>query len=169
MRSLESGVSIFFIAQRIRNTNISTKVPYATLLSTPLPTFMMMASPIRLILPRNSPATPALAAAVVGAAASRPPSHPSPPSALPRQPAVVRIVRTKRRSSSAANRNGDVVGAFGLRPPDYSVLPPIFPSPPPPPAKPGLRRYLWVLTLGFSAASVGYFYVNNKNDNHEYW
>jgi hypothetical protein len=59
---------------------------------------------------------------------------------------------------------------FGMRPPDYDVLPPIRPSPPPPPAKPGfLRRYLWVLTMIASAASVGYFYVNNKNDNYEYW
>ncbi|KAL3770886.1 hypothetical protein ACHAW5_003974 [Stephanodiscus triporus] len=29
--------------------------------------------------------------------------------------------------------------------------------------------YPWIATLGLAAISVGYFYVNNKNDNYEYW
>ena len=87
-------------------------------------------------------------------------------------------MRSSSAVGSAANNGNDnnnnvgggaVVGAFGLRPPDYAVLPPIRPSPPPPPARPGLSKYLWMLTLSFSAISIAYFYVNNKNDNYEYW
>lgn len=60
-------------------------------------------------------------------------------------------------------------GIFGMRPVDYSVVPPIRRSPPPPPPKPGVQKYLWVVTLIFGTATFGYFYVNNKNDNFEYW
>jgi hypothetical protein len=73
-------------------------------------------------------------------------------------------MRSKR--SVAATSEG---GVFGLRPPDYLVIPPIRASPPPPPAKPGLQKYLWAITVTFSAVTVGYFYVNNNNDNYEYW
>ena len=144
---------------------------------------MMMASPIlRLITPRAAGLATTTSAL---AAASRPrPSHPPP---LPRRlrPATVvfQIVSRTGGSSAAGAANNNVVGggyggggggigvvgAYGLRPPDYAVLPPIRPSPPPPPAKPGLSKYLWILTLGFSAISVAYFYANNKNDNYEYW
>ena len=58
---------------------------------------------------------------------------------------------------------------FGLRPIDYSIVPPIRYSPAPPPPKPGFQKYLFPLTLAFTAATVAYFYVNNKNDNYAYW
>eukprot|EP00578_Thalassiosira_sp_NH16_P011639 CAMPEP_0181123612 /NCGR_PEP_ID=MMETSP1071-20121207/26003_1 /TAXON_ID=35127 /ORGANISM="Thalassiosira sp., Strain NH16" /LENGTH=166 /DNA_ID=CAMNT_0023208787 /DNA_START=90 /DNA_END=590 /DNA_ORIENTATION=+ len=60
-------------------------------------------------------------------------------------------------------------GIFGMRPVDYSVAPPLRCTPPPPPPKPGVQKYLWIVTLIFGTATFGYFYVNNKNDNFEYW
>jgi hypothetical protein len=76
------------------------------------------------------------------------------------------VVQMRSKRSVAATSEG---GVFGLRPPDYSVIPPIRASPPPPPAKPGLQKYLWAITATFSAVIVGYFYMNNNNDNYEYW
>jgi hypothetical protein len=67
-------------------------------------------------------------------------------------------------ASDAANDN-----IFGMRPIDYSILPPIRASPPPPPSKPGLQKYIAPASMIFMAATVAYFYVNNKNDNFEYW
>ena len=95
---------------------------------------------------------------------------------LPRTPATIALAfarsskspfafQTRSRGSVTASREG----VFGLRPPDYSVIPPIRPSPPPPPPKPGLQKYLWAMTVAFSAVTVGYFYMNNNNDNYEYW
>jgi len=77
-------------------------------------------------------------------------------------------------SSSSSSSSGAAAPAveelvFGMRPVDYSILPPISYSPPAPPSKPGLQKYLWYVTLLFGGATVGYFYLNNQNDNYEYW
>ena len=56
-----------------------------------------------------------------------------------------------------------------MRPIDYSILPPIRASPPPPPSKPGLQKYIAPASMVIMFATVGYFYMNNKNDNFEYW
>ena len=76
-------------------------------------------------------------------------------------------------SSSGAAAAGDATAAvdniFGMRPIDYSILPPIRASPPPPPSKPGLQKYIAPASMVFMFATVAYFYVNNKNDNFEYW
>lgn len=72
-------------------------------------------------------------------------------------------------SLGSEQQQQQVEGIFGLRPIDYSIVPPIPHSPPPPPAKPGLQKYLFPFTLAFTAATVGYFCMNNKNDNYEYW
>ena len=71
----------------------------------------------------------------------------------------------------AATIEAQMVGdnIFGMRPIDYSILPPIRASPPPPPSKPGLQKYIAPASMVFAAAAVAYFYVNNKNDNFEYW
>lgn len=69
--------------------------------------------------------------------------------------------------SSSNEATGDFI--FGLRPIDYSIVPPIRRSPPPPPAAPGVRKYLFPLTLLFTTCTVGYFYMNNQNDNYAYW
>jgi hypothetical protein len=58
---------------------------------------------------------------------------------------------------------------FGMRPIDYTVLPPIPRSPPPPPPRPGMKKYIFPLSVVFTAGVVGYFYVNNQNDNLEFW
>lgn len=58
---------------------------------------------------------------------------------------------------------------FGMRPIDYTILPPICHSPPPPPPRPGMRKYIFPLSLVVFAGIFGYFYVNNKNDNLEFW
>mmetsp|Transcript_15433 Transcript_15433/g.33425 ORF Transcript_15433/g.33425 Transcript_15433/m.33425 type:complete len:158 (-) Transcript_15433:1576-2049(-) len=94
------------------------------------------------------------------------------------------LIQTRNRSAAktdkkaaisraiAANQGSNEATAdfiFGLRPVDYSIVPPIRYSPPAPPSAPGFRKYLFPLTLLFTAATVGYFYVNNKNDNYEYW
>ena len=76
---------------------------------------------------------------------------------------------TKSSLGSEQKQQQQVEGIFGLRPIDYSIEPPIPHSPPPPPAKPGLQKYLFPFTLAFTATTVGYFYMNNKNDNYEYW
>ena len=89
--------------------------------------------------------------------------------------AISRAIASNRANSSA--NNNSVSGQFdastelvyGMRPVDYSVLPPIRHSPPPPPVRPGFQKYLWPAVLLFTASTVGYFYVNNKNDNYEYW
>lgn len=77
--------------------------------------------------------------------------------------------RITKSSLGSAQQQQQVEGIFGLRPIDYSIVPPIPHSPPPPPAKPGLQKYLFPFTLAFTAATVGYFCMNNKNDNYEYW
>lgn len=56
-----------------------------------------------------------------------------------------------------------------MRPIDYTILPPIHASPPPPPPRPGLGKYIFPISVVIFAGIVGYFYVNNKNDNLEFW
>lgn len=80
------------------------------------------------------------------------------------------IASNNKRKQSTSGSNSETVDAlFGLHPIDYSIPPPIRYSPPPPPAKPGLQKYLFPFTLLFTAGTVVYFYVNNKNDNYAYW
>jgi len=74
---------------------------------------------------------------------------------------------TTTNSAAAAATVGDNI--FGMRPIDYSIVPPIRASPPPPPSKPGLQKYIAPASMVIMFATVGYFYVNNKNDNFEYW
>eukprot|EP00986_Skeletonema_menzelii_P017452 scaffold19482_cov153-Skeletonema_menzelii.AAC.16 len=74
---------------------------------------------------------------------------------------------TTASSSSATTAAADNI--FGMRPIDYSIVPPIRASPPPPPSKPGLQKYIAPASMIIMFATVGYFYVNNKNDNFEYW
>ena len=84
--------------------------------------------------------------------------------------AITSNQRSAKSSTTGSSTEGEMVEAiFGLRPIDYSVVPPIRYSPAPPPPKPGFQKYLFPLTLAFTAATVVYFYVNNKNDNYAYW
>ena len=84
--------------------------------------------------------------------------------------AISRAINQKSSSdASSIPEEAMIEGIYGLRPVDYSILPPIRRTPPPPPLKPGFQKYLWPLTLVIGAATFGYFYVNNKNDNYEYW
>jgi len=79
-------------------------------------------------------------------------------------------ISNNNNSSTTASAEA-VVGdnIFGMRPIDYSIVPPIRASPPPPPSKPGLQKYIAPVSMVITFATVGYFYVNNKNDNFEYW
>jgi len=52
---------------------------------------------------------------------------------------------------------------------DYSKPPPIVGIPPPPPPRPGLRKYAYPILLFTAAGTVGYFWLNNNNDNYEFW
>ena len=82
------------------------------------------------------------------------------------------ISNNKTSATTTANSaNTATVGdnIFGMRPIDYSIVPPIRASPPPPPSKPGLQKYIAPASMIIMFATVGYFYVNNKNDNFEYW
>ena len=85
--------------------------------------------------------------------------------------AISRAINQNAKSNSTiSTESGSEIDAiFGLRPIDYSIRPPIQYSPPPPPAKPGFQKYLFPLTLLFTAGTVTYFYINNNNDNYEYW
>jgi len=84
--------------------------------------------------------------------------------------AISRAINQNAKSNSTIAEGGSEIDAiFGLRPIDYSIRPPIQYSPPPPPAKPGFQKYLFPLTLLFTAGTVTYFYINNNNDNYEYW
>ena len=85
--------------------------------------------------------------------------------------AISRAINQNAKSNSTIAEGGgsEIDAIFGLRPIDYSIRPPIQYSPPPPPAKPGFQKYLFPLTLLFTAGTVTYFYINNNNDNYEYW
>lgn len=52
---------------------------------------------------------------------------------------------------------------------DYTHPPPIRKTPPPPPPRPGKRRMLLPITLMITLGTIGYFYLNNQNDNYAYW
>lgn len=93
------------------------------------------------------------------------------------------ITRSKQTNSKKAaisraiNKNQKAEGdnllpadnIFGMRPIDYTIRPPICNSPPPPPPRPGMRKYIFPMSLVIFAGITGYFYVNNKNDNIEFW
>lgn len=81
------------------------------------------------------------------------------------------ITKEARQAISNNNNNSSTApeAIFGMRPINYSIVPPIRASPPPPPSKPGLQKYIAPASMVVMFATVGYFYVNNKNDNFEYW
>merc|ERR1711862_1049053 len=76
--------------------------------------------------------------------------------------------RRRAMRRAALEKREETTEIFGMRPIDYSVIPPICHSPPPPPIKPA-RKVLFPVTVLFSAGVTGYFYVNNNNDNLAYW
>ncbi|KAL3776356.1 hypothetical protein HJC23_010624 [Cyclotella cryptica] len=76
---------------------------------------------------------------------------------------------TNQPSASASANTPIADNIFGMRPIDYTILPPIHRSPPPPPPRPGMKKYIFPLSVVFTAGVVGYFYVNNQNDNLEFW
>ncbi|KAL9179885.1 hypothetical protein ACHAXT_007855 [Thalassiosira profunda] len=86
-----------------------------------------------------------------------------------RRAAASRAIAENEASSVPVNDKGEPTLIFGMRPVDYSTKPPIRNPPPPPPPKPGMQKFLFPLTLLITAGTVGYFYVNNQNDNYEYW
>ncbi|KAL7553206.1 hypothetical protein ACHAWF_016459 [Thalassiosira exigua] len=75
----------------------------------------------------------------------------------------------KAAISRAIAENEEAKKVFGMGPIDYSVVPPVRRSPPPPPPRPGMQKFLTPAVILLSASIVGYFYVNNKNDNIDYW
>jgi hypothetical protein len=80
-----------------------------------------------------------------------------------------RAKRTLSNTKTTKQQQQVVDNIFGMRPIDYTILPPINHSPPPPPAKPGARKYIFPLSMVMTAFTVGYFWVNNNNDNLEFW
>lgn len=100
----------------------------------------------------------------------------APAGTLSRSKAAVRA-RSRRLSGNGGEieRKGKSGGEkrveypFGLHPVDYSSPPPIYASPPSPPPKPGLRRYMFPITTAIALGTTAYFYVNNKNDAYDYW
>mmetsp|Transcript_11136 Transcript_11136/g.22677 ORF Transcript_11136/g.22677 Transcript_11136/m.22677 type:complete len:165 (+) Transcript_11136:186-680(+) len=86
-----------------------------------------------------------------------------------RKEAISRAISNSRNKKSATDEELFVDNIFGMRPVDYTVIPPIPKSPPPPPPKPGMRKYIFPASLAVALGTFGYFYLNNKNDNFEYW
>ena len=78
------------------------------------------------------------------------------------------ISRTLERQKEKAASNQQE-HLFGLRPVDFSILPPLYAPPPPPPPRPGFQRLVFPLTILTVLGTVGYFYFNNQNDSYEYW
>lgn len=79
-------------------------------------------------------------------------------------------VQTKRRKRPAPKSHD---ATFGMKPVDYSQTPPIMPSqlapPPRPGAKAALVRSIWPVTM-LMTASLGFFiYLNEEDDNTEFW
>jgi len=58
---------------------------------------------------------------------------------------------------------------FGLKPVDFTILPPIRRGPPPPPPKPGFQKFIFPLTLLLTGGITAYFFFNNENDSKDYW
>ena len=85
--------------------------------------------------------------------------------------------RFKRTSTSSKSLNKALKqqtqesnqAIFGLKPVDYTILPPIYGSPPPPPPKPGFQKYLFPASIVFTLGITAYFYFNNDNDSKDYW
>ena len=72
----------------------------------------------------------------------------------------------KQKDKAASNKEEHL---FGLRPVDFSILPPLYAPPPPPPPRPGFQRLVFPLTILTVLGTVGYFYFNNQNDSYDYW
>lgn len=75
--------------------------------------------------------------------------------------------RAVSRTIQAQREQKDIL--FGLRPVDFSIVPPLYKQPPPPPPPPGFRKYVLHISLAIFTGTFGYFYVNNQNDSYEYW
>lgn len=62
---------------------------------------------------------------------------------------------------------------FGIRPVDYTQTPPIMPSPLAPPPRPGAKaaiaRSLWPITLLMTASLGLFIYLNEEDDNTDFW
>lgn len=62
---------------------------------------------------------------------------------------------------------------FGIKPVDYSQTPPIMPSPLAPPPRPGAKaaivRSLWPITLLMTASLGLFIYLNEEDDNTDFW
>ncbi|KAL7465128.1 hypothetical protein ACHAXS_005453 [Conticribra weissflogii] len=86
-----------------------------------------------------------------------------------RKEAVSRAISNSKNKKASGEEELFVDNIFGMRPVDYTVIPPIPKSPPPPPPKPGLRKFIFPASIAVALGAFGYFYLNNKNDNFEYW
>lgn len=94
-----------------------------------------------------------------------------------RQKLLMNFRRMKRTSASKKNlsnalkkqapESNEVV--FGLKPVDFTIVPPIRFSPPAPPPKPGLQKYLFPASILVTLGITAYFYFNNENDSKDYW
>jgi len=64
-------------------------------------------------------------------------------------------------------------GTFGMKPVNYSQTPPIMPSPLAPPPRPGAKaavvRSLWPITLLMTASLGLFIYLNEEEDNTDFW
>jgi hypothetical protein len=74
-----------------------------------------------------------------------------------------------RVSEILARRSKETEHLYGMKPVDFTTVPPIYRSPPPPPPRPGVQKYLFPITTITFAAVTAYFYFNNKNDSYTYW
>jgi hypothetical protein len=74
-----------------------------------------------------------------------------------------------RRTNEKSLMNGDGSYLYGLKPVDFSIPPSIHISPPPPPKKPGVKNYVFPISLVITFGTCIYFYLNNKNDAFDYW
>ena len=83
-----------------------------------------------------------------------------------KKPSLSKSIQSlKNKSASAGSPNQAL---FGLRPVDFTIVPPLYRQPPPPPPKTS-QRLIFPLTVVMFAGITGYFYFNNKNDSYEYW
>jgi hypothetical protein len=62
---------------------------------------------------------------------------------------------------------------FGIKPVDYSITPPIIPTPLAPPPRQGTKaafvRMVWPLTLIMTMSLGFYIYMNEEEDNYDFW
>lgn len=77
----------------------------------------------------------------------------------------------RKRPTVAMKKQNDAM--FGIKPVDYSISPPIIPSPLAPPPRKGTKaaflRMVWPLTLIMTASLGFYIYMNEEDDNYDFW